>query len=191
MMKFFAGASLAVALLSGTAMSAQAATTTYDRGSLGVFSGSDTAGDFFKISTASQMFDLAYTFTLNVAGYVSTGATNAYTSSTSKGKTTTTKISDFLLTVNGVNGLYSDLGGVQHSDYPPTSSLILLAPGTYNLDVTGKTGIPNSSVGLTFSFNAAPSTVPLPGTVALFGAALAGLGMFGAFQRKGKAAASA
>lgn len=195
MTKVLLGAGLAAALLAGTALSAQAAT---NQGSLGTFDDTGVANTSFTIGTPNTPFDYLYTFTLSVDGFVSASATNAYTITPAvparPGRpavpSTSSRISDFNIIVDGTPGVTGDLLNTQISSYPPTSSLVLFSPGTYTLDVVGTSGSSpgGSSVGVSFSFSAAPtmSTVPLPSSVGLFGAAVAGLGVVGAARRKSK-----
>ena len=195
MKKVLGTALAAAALIAASSITASAATTTYAPGAT---HGLDADSNFGNSVRGS--FTNYFTFTVpaggeSVAASLSSSAINLLVSTFNilKGTSNST-LTNFTSAGVAVDGTVSK-NGRQTQGFAPVdpNALQFLTAGIYAINVTGttvKSG--NNFLSANFSGTLNVAAVPLPTSVALFGVALAGLGVAGAMRRKGlKADASA
>lgn len=179
MKKVLAATAVAAALLAGSASSSFA--TTY---SIGTISGNYTYNLGGAPGTVEKgKFSDTYSFTLaNMATLTKASITNAIAASMNK-------ISNFTVSLfAGTTATGTPIASAKAKQIDDgfqfgSLSSSHLGKGDYVLKVSGNTG------SASYGGSLAISAVPLPSTVALFGVALAGLGVAGALRRKSASAA--
>lgn len=179
MNKAFGLAAVAAVAVLGSVSSSSATVVFPTDGNLGTYTTSGSQG-FVGSVAAGATFSDVFTFTLDTYATLSASVTNSYLN--------LSPISGFTLSVGSINGVTAPDASAssQTASFPPGGQFILFVPGTYELTVSGTGGSAAETYGGSFIVNAttAPSTVPLPNSVALFGVAIAALGVAGAAQRK-------
>lgn len=135
-----------------------------------------------KLPSAGTMFTDYYTFSVSGPTFLDTSFT--LSGMGPQGNQTPTGVT-LTLYSGTVSGSHTPLGSIStegaHLTYDLTSP-----PGMYYIQVSGTSQGSAGGYGGTASFQ---STVPLPNSVALFGVAVAGLGIAGAARRRSKAPA--
>ena len=190
MKMFMAGAAVSGLILASVALPAFAAPISPGPSTITVIKGpQDPGGDSFnldgrggstKLPASGSMFTDYYTFSVSAmmdldASFTTSGKTVAPTGVT-------------LSLYSGLVGSGLFIQSTTTSGEAGAIDYTLMSGSSYYLQISGTSKNPVGNYGGTATF--LPSAVPLPSSVALFGAAVAGLGVFGASKRK-KASASA
>lgn len=164
-----AAAALAITMVAGSAVTSQAAVV--------VTSGTaDAFGNFGGGNTTSASNTKFYSFLIPLLGSYSV------TASVTTAPSSKVALSAF--------NFYDNMGDILGSVGTGNSKTFNIGAYTFPTSGTYYVGVTSSGKG-GYSGNIAVSAVPLPTSVALFGAALAGVGIAGAARRKSRKPANA